>query len=110
MSQKPNIYELLEMRKKIKEYNKTGVEELKQILIQLKKMELDVETLYDTELPRTLVWVYNKLKDTPQDDPMKDIFKMVKFLYTKEWKPKFEKYLKKGDEGDEGKEQGKKQE
>lgn len=83
------------MRRKIKEYDKTGVDELKTILIQLKKMDLDVETLMDTELPRTLLWVFNKLKDIPESDPRTNIVKMVKFLYRKEWKPKFEGFLKK---------------
>lgn len=56
------------------------------------------------------MWVYNKLKDQdiPADDPMKDIFKMVKYLYTKEWKPKFEKYLNKSGK-DEKEEPSKKQ-
>lgn len=83
------------MKKKIKQFDKTGVDECKDILKQLKKLDLDAETLYDTQLPRTFLWVYNKLKDIPESDPRTDFVKMVRFLYRKEWKPKFEVFLKK---------------
>ena len=52
------------------------------------------------------MWVYNKLKDLDPEDPKKDIFKMVKYLYTKEWKPKFEKYLNKTKVEGEGEKEG----
>lgn len=46
-----------------------------------------------TECPRTLLYVTNRLKNIPAEDPRHTLMRMCKFLY-KEWKLQFQKQLK----------------
>lgn len=56
-------------------------------------MKLDNEMLLLTECPRTLLYVTNRLKNIPAEDPRHTLMRMCKFLY-KEWKLQFQKQLK----------------
>ena len=53
-------WEVLELRRKIKRFNKTGVEESMKILKRVRNMKLDNKMLQCSEFPRTLLWVSNK--------------------------------------------------
>ena len=82
-------WQVLELRRKLKRYNKIGVEESMKILKKIRNMKLDNKMLQCTEFPRTLLWVANRTSET-QDEGTKKLYKMCRFLF-KEWKEQLHK-------------------
>lgn len=97
---KVNPYEVVEMRRQIKNYEGVGVQEAMKVVKKLREMKLDNEMLVLTECPRTLLYVTNRLKNVPADDPKHTLLRMCKYLY-KEWKMQFQKNLKTADNKEE---------
>ena len=58
-----NPWEVLDLRRKIKNYHKRGVTESMKALHKLRSLGLTRKLIMSTEITRTLVWVSNKTKD-----------------------------------------------
>jgi len=55
-----NPWEILALRRKIKNFDKIGYTESMKLLHKLRSMGLDKKMLIATEVTRTLVWALNK--------------------------------------------------
>lgn len=75
-----NPWEVLSLRRKVKNFEKIGFTEGMKSLHKLRSLKLDKEMLIATEVTRTLVWACNKTKDGENDEEKRKFNVMLKFL------------------------------
>ena len=80
-----NPWEVLDLRRKIKQYAKRGIPESMKTLSRLRALGLTKEMVVATEVTRTLVWVCERTKDFKEDEDLRKFNVMVRFLL-KEYK------------------------
>lgn len=85
MSCKANPWEVIALRRKIKNYEKYGYGEGMKNLSKLRGMGLDKKMLVATEVTRTLVWASVRTKEFGEDEEKRKFNKMLRFLI-KEYK------------------------
>lgn len=75
-----NPWEVIALRRKIKNYEKSGFTEGMKNLSKLRSLGLDKKMLIATEITRTLVWVVARTKDNAEDEEKRKFNKMARFL------------------------------
>lgn len=75
-----NPWDVLILRRKLKNYRKHGFQESMKNLHKLRSLALDRKTLIATEVTRTLVWLAQRTKDAGEDEEQRKFNKMVRFL------------------------------
>jgi len=74
-----NPYEILQQRRKLKNWKKTTPVECMKILKKVRDMQLENSILIATEIPRTLIYVANRTRESQNED-IKKMNKMCRFL------------------------------
>lgn len=77
---KVNPWEVLELRRRIKNYQNSGFIEGMKSLHRLRSLGLDAKMIIATEVTRTLVWACNRTKDHTEDEDKRKFNVMLRFL------------------------------
>lgn len=77
---KVNPWEVLELRRKIKNYASSGYVEGMKSLHRLRSLGLDAKMIVATEVTRTLVWACSRTKDNADDEEKRKFNVMLRFL------------------------------
>ena len=75
-----NPWEVLALRKKIKQFSSIGLPEAMKALHKLRSLGLDRQILITTEVTRTLVWACNKTKENAENEEKRKFHVMLRFL------------------------------
>lgn len=75
-----NPWDVLALRRKLKNYLKHGYPESMKNLHKLRSLSLDRKALIATEVTRTLAWVAQRTREAGDDEEKRKFNKMVRFL------------------------------
>lgn len=77
---KVNPWEVLNLRRKIKKFETTGIIEAMKCLHRLRSLGLDRDMIIATEVSRTLIWACQRTKDNTEDEDKRKFNVMLRFL------------------------------